>query len=69
MDDCLQMVSRQMTHPSYCSEEGDDCLTCRGVSLIEFAREMFNAITEDEIYEALSDYGFTVISVESVKSE
>lgn len=31
--------------------------------------EMLNAITEDEIYEALSDYGFTVISVESVKSE
>jgi type II secretory pathway component PulF len=31
--------------------------------------EMFNAITEDEIYEALSDYGFTVISVESIKSE
>jgi hypothetical protein len=31
--------------------------------------EMFNAITEDEICEALSGYGFTVISVESIKSE
>jgi hypothetical protein len=31
--------------------------------------EMFNAITEDEIYEALSDYGFFVISVEEVKND
>ena len=31
--------------------------------------EMFNNITEDEIYEALSDYGFTVISVEEVKND
>ncbi len=29
--------------------------------------EMFNNITEDEIYEALSDYGFTVISVKEVE--
>ena len=31
--------------------------------------EMFNAITEYEIYEALSDYGFIISSVESIKSE
>ena len=31
--------------------------------------EMFNAITEDEIYEALSDYGFTVLSVKEVEND
>jgi hypothetical protein len=31
--------------------------------------EMFNAITKDEIYEALSDYGFTVILVEEIEND
>jgi hypothetical protein len=40
------------------SEEGDDCLTCRGVSLIEFAREMFKRGQQEEIRRQKTGIGY-----------
>jgi hypothetical protein len=28
--------------------------------------EMYNAISKDEIYEALGDYGFTILSIKEI---
>lgn len=40
------------------SEEGVDCLTCREVSLIEFAREMYKRGQQEEIRRQKTGIGY-----------